>query len=115
MILSKDISIFDGLLALALLMIFQWIITKISVLLPSFRQLMQAKPAVLFDRGTLVTKSLVRERVAEAEVVAAVRAAGFGSLELVEAVILESDGSFSVISREQAGNRDALATLISDA
>ncbi len=38
----------------------------------------------------------------------AIRATGSGDLSSVAAVVLETDGSMSVISTQQAGNRSAL-------
>jgi uncharacterized membrane protein YcaP (DUF421 family) len=51
-----------------------------------------------------------RQRVAEADVRAAARQHGFASLEDVGAVILEADGTFSVIKR-LSGSRSALADI----
>ena len=41
------------------------------------------------------------ERVTEREMHAAIRAEGFSELENVAAVVLETDGTFSVIRREE--------------
>lgn len=49
------------------------------------------------------------------EVRQAVRSQGIGGLELVEAVVLETDGSFSVIPGSQAGSGSALEDLAPDA
>ena len=52
-----------------------------------------------------------RVRVTSGEVMAAVRQQGQGSLADIDAVILESDGSLSVIPAAHAGNRSAYAGL----
>ena len=39
-----------------------------------------------------------KQRITEAEVLSAIRSQGIGSLEHVEAVVIETDGSISVIS-----------------
>jgi uncharacterized membrane protein YcaP (DUF421 family) len=54
---------------------------------------------------------LVRERVLEAEVQAAVRAQGKASLEDVLGVVLETDGSFTVISSGTRREHTALQTV----
>lgn len=41
----------------------------------------------------------------------AVRAQGIGDLDTVDAVVLETDGSFSVITTSSAGSRSALANV----
>jgi uncharacterized membrane protein YcaP (DUF421 family) len=48
------------------------------------------------------------QRVTPDEVRQAIRAQGTGALELVHAVVLETDGSFSVISRSQYGSGSAM-------
>jgi uncharacterized membrane protein YcaP (DUF421 family) len=47
-------------------------------------------------------------RVTESEIRAAIRGAGVGALEKIEAVVLETDGSFSVIKRAENVSRTAL-------
>jgi uncharacterized membrane protein YcaP (DUF421 family) len=42
---------------------------------------------------------MAREEVSEEEICAAVRSRGLASLEEVEAVILEADGSYNVVQR----------------
>jgi uncharacterized membrane protein YcaP (DUF421 family) len=49
--------------------------------------------------------------VTAGEVRQAVRSQGVGGLEQVEAVVLETDGTVSVIPRAQAGSGDALADV----
>ncbi|WP_369678743.1 YetF domain-containing protein [Planococcus faecalis] len=41
-----------------------------------------------------------KERIKEMEILQAIRNTGFGSTEKVKAVVLETDGSLSVISSE---------------
>ena len=65
---------------------------------------------MLLHRGVLLSPALRRTRITEAEVRAAVRAAGVASLSEVEAVVLETDGSFSVI-KQSAGDRSSLADV----
>ena len=51
----------------------------------------------IIQKGQLKADVLQRERVTEGEVLAALRASGIGAVEDVDAVVLETDGSFSVI------------------
>lgn len=50
-------------------------------------------------RGTFLPSALRITRVTEDEVMAAVRSAGFEIVKEVEAVVLETDGSFSVVQK----------------
>jgi uncharacterized membrane protein YcaP (DUF421 family) len=49
------------------------------------------------------------QRVTEAEIYAAIRAQGLANLDQVEAVVLETDASFTVLRRPESGPASALA------
>ena len=51
---------------------------------------------------------LKRERIAEGEVLAALRAKGVSAIEDADAVVLETDGSFSVIQKIDDSSASAL-------
>ena len=55
---------------------------------------------MLLYRGEFLSGALRHARVTEDEVRATVRAAGLRDLEAVEAVVLETDGSFSVVGKD---------------
>ncbi|OMG64872.1 DUF421 domain-containing protein [Stutzerimonas balearica] len=108
-LLSREVSLAQGVLALALLIALQYAVTWSSVRVAWVRKLVTGEPALLFYRGRFLGEPLRKARVTEAEVRAAVRASGSASLEGIEAVVLETDGSFSVISAAAGGARSALA------
>lgn len=109
-LLSKDVALLEGLTAFSLLIFGQYLITYLSVRVPSFQKLVKAEPTLLFHQGRLLERTLHRERVTREEVLAAVRAKGFGSLDKVHAVVLETEGEFSVIG-EVKGEASALANV----
>ena len=111
-LLSKDVPLLDGLVAFVLLIALQFIITWLSVRSQTVSGLVKASPALLAYRGALLRDAMRRERVVEAEVLAAVRESGAASLEQVAAVVLETDGSFSVISEEPDGEPSTLAHML---
>jgi len=67
------------------------------------RRLVTGDPILLFYRGEMLPSALIRSRVTEDEVRAAVRAASIGSMDEVEAVVLETDGSFTVVRAGSTG------------
>ncbi len=107
-LVSTKTSFFQGMLAFSVLIFFQYIITWIAVRSPVVQKFIKAEPTLLLYQGKLQYSVLKQERVNEAEVFAALRSQGVASTETVEAVILETDGSFSVI--KQVGN-DPHSTL----
>jgi uncharacterized membrane protein YcaP (DUF421 family) len=96
-LLSADVSLAEGILALVLLVGLQLAVAWVSVRVGWFRRTVKASPALLLYRGFVLEERLWAERVTAGEVRQAVRSQGIGGLELVEAVVLETDGSFSVI------------------
>ena len=114
-LLSADVSVAEGVLALVLLVGLQLAVAWVSVRAGWFRRTVKASPALLVHRGVLLEDRLRAERVTAGEVRQAVRSQGIGGLELVEAVVLETDGSFSVIPGSQAGSGSALEDLAPDA
>ena len=110
-LLSKDVALAEGLVAFALLIALQFAIAWLSVRSSTVGRLVKAEPALLVHRGRLLRQALRRERVVEAEVLAAVREQGLATLEEVEAVVLETDGTFSVVKRAEQDRASALATV----
>lgn len=107
-LLSKDIALVEGVLAFALLIALQFSITWLSVRSPVMQRLIKAEPTLLLSRGQFLHAALKSQRVTESEIRAAVRGAGIAAVEEVEAVVLETDGSFSVIQRMESKSRSAL-------
>ncbi len=97
-VLSKSVALAEGLLALALLIGMQFAISWSSTRMPWLRRVVTGEPRLLLRDGTMLDEALRDARVTREEVRAAVRSAGIGALGEVAAVVLETDGSFSVIA-----------------
>ncbi len=110
-IMSKDVSFAEGVFALGLLIGLQFVITWLSVRFDWAEKLVKAKPTLLFDKGKFLLEPMKRQRVVEAEVRMAIRAEGVAAVEEIEAVVLETDGSFSVIKKSATDSRSALADV----
>ena len=107
-LLSKDVALLEGVLAFALLIFLQFVITWLSVRSKAVQGFVKAEPALLLHRGQFLHRALRAERVTEEEIRAAVRAQGIGSLEDVEAVVLETDGTFTVLRSVGSEENSAL-------
>lgn len=108
-LLSKDVALVEGVVAFALLVGAQYLITWLSVRSSRVKQLVKSEPSLLFHGGTFLADAMRRERVTHEEVLAAARQRGKGSLEQVAAVVLETDGTFSILTSE--GDDRARSTL----
>ncbi|QKZ13832.1 DUF421 domain-containing protein [Spirosoma sp. KUDC1026] len=107
-IISRQTGLADGLTALALLVTLQYSVAWLSIRWPWFQRAIKSEPTLLFHQGQYLRLALRRERVAEGEVLAAIRSSGAARLEDVTAVVLETDGSFTVI---QKGSQDSVTSL----
>jgi uncharacterized membrane protein YcaP (DUF421 family) len=99
-VVSRQTPLVDGLLAMLVLVSLQFAVAWTAVRLPWFEKVVKSEPTALLVRGTLLRRALREQRVTESEVMAALRSAGVARLEQAGLVILETDGSFSVIRAE---------------
>lgn len=111
MLLSKDVSLTQGVIAIGMLVFFQFIITWLSVRSKIFQGLIKSEPTLLLFQGELQHNALQNQRVTKGEVFAALRANGIAGIEDVEAVILETDGTFSVIEKIKKASASALVDV----
>ena len=107
-LLSSDVSWAEGALALVLLAGLQFVLAFVSSRVPAFRTLITAKPAVVLWRGEIRADALRSARLSESEVRQAVRSSGRGDFSTVAAVVLETDGTLSVIGNDSIGDSSAL-------
>ncbi len=107
-LLNADVALAEGALAFALLIGLQFVVTWSSVRARWIRQLVTGEPMMLLHRGEFLPSALRQARVTRDEIRAAVRSAGLASLADAEAVVLETDGSFSVIRRGDGGGHSSL-------
>lgn len=116
-LLSRNVPLAEGVLAFIVLIALQYAIAWLSVRIPAVDRLVKSEPTLLLYQGAFLPQALRRERVTEGEVRAAVRGYGIASLDGVEAVVLETDGSFSVVAPIESRDQSALAgvTGIADA
>ncbi len=110
-IISKDVKLAEGLLALLLLCGLQFAVAYLSARSRRIEGLVKSEPALLFYRGRFLRDAMLRERVTEDEVLSAVRGQGIHDLDQVGAAVLETDGSLSIV-RGEAGARSSLPSGI---
>ncbi|NJO91717.1 MAG: DUF421 domain-containing protein [Chloroflexia bacterium] len=97
-LLNKSVALADGIVALLMLIFFQFIITWWSVRSKKISKAVKSSPSVLYYRGEFYNSTMEKERVTKDEIIAAARQNGIDDIERVKAVFLETDGSLSVIN-----------------
>lgn len=105
---SKNVALVQGVTAMALLILLQLICTFLAVRVRWFQRLIKAQPTLIFYRGQYLESTLKRQRVTKDEVVAAMRENGIASPDDVDAVVIESEGSLSIL-KKNAASQDELA------
>lgn len=96
-LLTEEVALVEGLSGFAVLILMQWSVARLSVRWHVLHRVFNAEPRLLVLRGKMLKEAMRRERVTEEEVLAMVRSKGLGTLERVEAVILETNGQMSVV------------------
>lgn len=99
-IINKDVTITQGIAAFLVLITLQYIITKLAVHTNLVNKFIKSTPVMLFYNGEFHYDNMKKERVVETEIKQAIRSNGNGGLSDVLAVILETDGSLSVINKQ---------------
>ena len=107
-LLSKDVALLEGLLAFVLLAALQFIVAWGSLRWKAVQSAAKSSPRRLLSNGVIDESALADERVTVAEVLAAVRGSGHGSIADIGCVVLETDGSISVVAKQHVGRGDAL-------
>lgn len=107
-LLSKDVALAEGAVAMALLIALQFIITWFSVRTAWVRRVVTGEPLMLLYRGEFITTSMQKARVTQDEVQSAIRGSGIADVTVVEAVVLETDGSMSVIKPHAESRHSSL-------
>jgi uncharacterized membrane protein YcaP (DUF421 family) len=111
-LLSKDVALLEGVVAFTVLLALQYGVTWLSVRSTTISQLVKAEPVLLLYRGEMLHRNMARARVVDAEVKAAVRSQGIASLEEVFAVVLETDGSISVMNEPGMSTPSAIEGIL---
>ena len=104
-LLSKDVALVEGLLAFALLILLQFLITWGASHSRGFQKIIKAEPRLLAFEGEALDDAMRRERVTDVELDAAIRDAGLPGVESTYAVVLESEGTLTVIPRQEEAER----------
>ncbi len=99
-LLSRDAVWAEGMFALLLLVSLQFCLTWVCARWEAFRGLIASSPTLVLHDGKFLDDVMRRERVSQSDVMHALRNSGLHQVEQARAVVLETDGRFSVIERQ---------------
>lgn len=92
-------SVTDGIILVATIAAWNWLLDVAAYRFPAFRCLMEAKPLPLVHQGKLVHRNMRKELITKDELMAKLREQGIDKLEDVKAATMETDGEISVIKK----------------
>jgi uncharacterized membrane protein YcaP (DUF421 family) len=111
-LLSRNVALAEGVLAMALLVFFQFAITSLSVRSGAFRDLVKSEPTLIMHQGEFLDGAMRAQRITRDEVMAALRSNGLMDASQAAAVVLETDGTIAVIKgAEQEAAQPTLAKV----
>ncbi len=97
---GENTTLWGGLVAVLTLLALDFAIKAIARRSERFSHVVEGEPRLLVRDGRLLTKALKEEGLEAEEVRAAVRGHGLARIEDVRLAVLETDGSISVIPRD---------------
>lgn len=98
-LLNKAISVSEGVMAFGLLILLQFAITWLAVRWPPFESAIKSEPSLLLHRGQYLDRAMRTQPINRAEILSAIRAKGASGIDEIAAVVLETDGSLSVVGQ----------------
>ncbi len=108
---ATEVSVAEMLLTFGLLIALQWAVAVLRERSATVHRLVDVEPVLLYHQGRFVSSALKRHRLREKDLLLAAREKGMGSLSEAEAVVLESDGKFSIVTASKLGDGRALDVL----
>ncbi len=95
---AKGVSLAEAVVAFVLLIGLQYVVARLQVFSRPFARAVTNPPHLLYFRGDFLPEPMRRTRVTEQELRAVARKKGHGSLDDVEALVLEASGDIAVIT-----------------
>ena len=110
-ILTKNVSLIQGLLSFALLILMQYALARMAKASPGAERYVNGEPALLFHRGKFLDEAMHKARITNDEVNAAIRSEGHLSVDQIEAVVLETNGNLSVVQKSEGRESSAMKSV----
>ena len=109
--LSKNTSWAQGVVAFGLLIGLQYAVTWLSVRSPWVQKAVTGEPQMLLYEVEFIDSALRTSRVTRDEILAAIRASGVSDQSGVRAVVLETNASCSVVGRSDSASESSLENV----
>jgi uncharacterized membrane protein YcaP (DUF421 family) len=102
---GNDTSLVGGLVAASTLLVLNKAVTSLLARSPRVEQVLVGEPIVLVTDGHLVEKNLRRQGITEDQIMEALREHEIDDISQARLVVLEADGTISVVPQEATVRR----------
>ncbi|SES05494.1 Protein of unknown function [Gracilibacillus ureilyticus] len=96
---NSKVTVSDGFVSILIVLFLQYLVSNFAVKIPFLNKFIKSEPALLYYEDKFLTKALEKERVQKEEIMQAVRESGEDDMSQIKQVILETNGSLSVIKK----------------
>ncbi|GAB3181729.1 hypothetical protein GCM10027060_13230 [Nesterenkonia halophila] len=111
-VISANVPVVQAVLALAMLILIQWLLAWVRRRSPRLRRIVDAPPVLVYYQGEFQPRAMRRHQLVEDDIHTAARKAGGGSLAGVSAVILQQDGALGVIHEERLDDASSINPFV---
>lgn len=98
---QEDMSLTGAMVAVSTFVVWMLVGDALSKRWPRVGEVLGGRPAIVWRSGNAMEAEMAAERIEVDDIREAARAHGYSSLEQVDIVILETDGSFSIIPKHR--------------
>lgn len=102
LITAEEVVLAESAAAFLLLILLQAGFAWLDMKYDWFSRIAKSQPTLLFYKGNFLEENIRKCKVNKDEVLGVIREQGIGSLEAVEAVVLETSGGWSVVKKSTA-------------
>lgn len=97
--INQKIPLADGITAMLLFIVLQYLLTWLSVRVKFVKNLITNKPSLIFYKGEFLYDVMKKERITTEEILSAVRQEGISNLDEIAMIILETTGAIAIIKK----------------
>ncbi len=105
-ILLKDIPLIEGMSAIFVLYLLQFLVTKYASISPQFSSFILSEPRIVFYQRQFLPDAMRDERLTRQEIECAMRSEGINNFDEVEAIVFESDAKLTIIKKPNPSNNN---------
>ena len=111
-ITARDVALAEVVAAFVALVGLQWVIAQLWGRTHRLRRSVAVLPTLVFHDGAPIDSALAGHHLRVDDLHTAARQQGIGSLDLVQAIVFEANGQFTVMSKSQYGDGSAVDSVV---